>query len=49
MVKVVKFSGTIAKQGDNIRLVVIPKRLHPKIKKHVGEQVMITIETIDLD
>jgi len=47
MAKIVRFTGTISKQGEEIRLVVIPKRLHPKIKKYLGVQAIITIEIID--
>ena len=49
MGRVVKFTSTISKQGDEVRVVVIPKRLHGKINKHLGKQVVITIDEEDFD
>jgi len=43
--QILKFVGTIASQGD-MRVIIIPKRMHPKIKKHEGEQVKIIVEEL---
>gem|GEM_PF-3593851 len=45
MTEILKFVATIVKQGD-MRVLIIPKRLHPKITKRDGEQVKVTIEEI---
>jgi len=45
VVEILKFVATIASQGD-MRVLVIPKRLHPKIKKHEGIQVKVILEEI---
>ena len=45
MADTVTFVATIAHQGE-MRVVVVPKRLHEKIASLDGEQVKITIEKI---
>jgi antitoxin component of MazEF toxin-antitoxin module len=45
LTEILKFVATIVKQGD-MRVIIIPKKLHPKISKHEGDQVKITIEDI---
>lgn len=45
MADIVKFVATIAHQGE-MRVLVIPKRLHEKVSPFEGEQVKITIEKI---
>jgi hypothetical protein len=42
---VLKFDATIAHQGE-MRVIVIPKRLHDKVSIFEGEQVKISIEKI---
>jgi hypothetical protein len=45
LTEILKFVATIVKQGD-MRVIIIPKKLHPKISKRDGDQVKITIEEI---
>jgi antitoxin component of MazEF toxin-antitoxin module len=40
-----QFVATIAHQGE-MRVIVIPKRLHGKVSVFEGEQVKISIEKI---
>lgn len=45
LTEILKFVATIVKQGD-MRVLIIPKKLHPKISKYEGDQVKVTIEDI---
>ena len=45
LTEVVKFVATVAHQGE-MRVIVIPKRLHKKIVDFEEEQVKITLEKI---
>jgi len=42
---ILKFVATVAHQGD-MRVIVIPKRLHKKITNFEEEQVKVTLEKI---
>lgn len=46
-VRIVTFATIIAKQGDRLRILVVPKRLHRKIEKYVGVQVKVTLEVLE--
>jgi hypothetical protein len=47
MTKIVTFATTVSKQGDRLRLIIIPKRLHPRIEKYVRMQVKVTLEVLE--
>lgn len=45
LTEAVKFVATVAHQGE-MRVIVIPKRLHKKIMDFEDEQVKVTLEKI---
>lgn len=45
MVKVLDFVGTVSHQG-RMRVIVVPKRLHPRLEGMEGKQVRVTVEDI---
>ncbi|AJM93036.1 hypothetical protein NPIRD3C_1826 [Nitrosopumilus piranensis] len=45
MTEIAKFVATVSHQGD-MRVIVVPKRLHKKFERYEGSQVKITIEEI---
>lgn len=45
MVKVLDFVGTVSRQG-RMRVIVVPKRLHPKLEGIDGKQVRVVVEDI---
>jgi antitoxin component of MazEF toxin-antitoxin module len=45
LAEIEKFVATISHQGD-MRVIVVPKRLHKKLEMYEGSQVKITIEEI---
>lgn len=45
MADTMQFVATIAHQGE-MRVIVIPKRMHEKVSSFEGDQVKITIEKI---
>ncbi len=45
MVKVLDFVGTVSHQG-RMRVIVVPKRLHPKLEGIDGKQVRVIIDDI---
>jgi len=45
LVEILKFVATVAHQGD-MRVIVVPKRLHKKIMNFEDEQVKVTVEKI---